>query len=233
MRYLLVGNGPSHDVEAKAKHADAVVQVNGCAHGDLIPSGAATHIFIVNTGFIACPTVVKALLTKKDQLFGARIVLARNPLFYRVKHRLAALARSWTTIDCVLNDAWKELDCPTEVVSFVSALSLEYKLWRLGKPPSFLPSTGMVAYHWLCRRLQPGDSLDVTGFTFEGWDGHPWAIEKRLITGVYYPGYRDDPSYERRGNVKRDSGHLAITHPLDAYRPRRIGLACSFGKILR
>jgi hypothetical protein len=69
---------------------------------------------------------------------------------------------------------------------------------RAGMPPGNMPSTGMVAYHWLLKKLAPGDSLDIAGFTFEGWNRHPWEIERTIIKGVYPPGYRGDPSYEKR-----------------------------------
>jgi hypothetical protein len=69
---------------------------------------------------------------------------------------------------------------------------------KLGMGPSCMPSTGMIAYHWLSQRLKPRDSLDIAGFTFEGWEGHPWKIEKTLVKGIYPPGYRGDPSYEKQ-----------------------------------
>ena len=47
-----------------------------------------------------------------------------------------------------------------------------------------MPSTGMIAYDWLLRKLKPEDTLTVEGFTFEGWSGHPWEIESQLIRSV-------------------------------------------------
>jgi hypothetical protein len=56
-----------------------------------------------------------------------------------------------------------------------------------GMPFRCQPSTGMVAYSWLRRRLRIGDSLAVEGFAFQGWEGHPWQIESQLIRPKQLP----------------------------------------------
>jgi hypothetical protein len=42
----------------------------------------------------------------------------------------------------------------------------------------------MIAYDWLLQRLKPEDTLTIEGFSFEGWAGHPWAIEGQLIRAL-------------------------------------------------
>jgi hypothetical protein len=198
MRYLLVGNGPSKDVEAKAKHAEAIVQINSCMHAARIPFGKTTHVFLVNTGINACPPTVKELMGKKELLPSITVVRSRNEVFYYLKGKLIGLRSQWHARDYIVNDAWRNLPWPTEEVSFKSTMKLEYKLLKAGMPVGWVPSTGMIAYHWLRQKLTSGDSLDITGFTFEGvFERHPWEIEKTLIKGIYPPGYRDDPSYEK------------------------------------
>ena len=54
----------------------------------------------------------------------------------------------------------------------------------LGMAPACMPSTGMIAYDWVRRRLEAWDYLFTEGFTFEGWAGHPWAIERQLIKPI-------------------------------------------------
>jgi hypothetical protein len=75
-------------------------------------------------------------------------------------------------------------------------------------PPSFMPSTGMVAYDWLRRRLRTGDSLAVEGFAFQGWEGHPWQIESQLIRPKELPypweaeGFFSNGMRERKKNAR-------------------------------
>ena len=88
--------------------------------------------------------------------------------------------------DYQLTKAWRSLakHWPVECVTLLSSLRLEYQLRRLGMHHTAMPSTGMIAYDWLLRKLKPDDTLAVEGFTFEGWSGHPWEIESQLILPV-------------------------------------------------
>lgn len=199
MRYLLVGNGPSIDLN-KLRHADAVIQFNSCMYADRVSIGKTLAVFVTNVGE-ENGSIISKLLERKHLFPGITVKLARNPLFYGLKARAAVRARSWIAPYCQLNDGWDALPWPVEVVSLATTIRLEFLLRRRKMHRSFMPSTGMVAYYAMQRRLLPGDSLDFTGFTFEGWGGHPWEIEKRLIIGVYPPGYRDDPSYEKRARL--------------------------------
>lgn len=196
MRYLLVGNGPTNDVGVKAKHADAVIQINDCQHNDQAIAEKTRYIFVSNSGDTSLP-LLDHILRHKYSFPNAQIICARNPLYYTVKKWLLRLRGNSLVPNYEILPAWERLTGRI-FVSFLQTMRLEFKLRKHGMAPSLMPSTGMIAYHWLCQRLEPADSLDLVGFTFEGWEHHPWDIERKLVKGIYYPGYRDDPSYEKR-----------------------------------
>ena len=111
---------------------------------------------------------------------------SRNALFHRLKGKLVRLASERRARDYITCNkrCRQSLPWPVEEISFISTLKLEYKLLKAGMKFGWMPSTGMIAYHWLRQKVERGDSLDITGFTFEGWGGHPWHIEKTMVVGV-------------------------------------------------
>jgi hypothetical protein len=46
--------------------------------------------------------------------------------------------------------------------------------------PYVVPSSGMIVIAQLLLRY-PDDDIAITGFGHTGWDGHPFAAEKRLV----------------------------------------------------
>ena len=197
VRYLLVGNGPAADIATKARHADAVIQTNSCVHREAIPPEKMSHVCVVNTSDPASINGVAAMLRRLEELPAQTcIVFTRNPTFYWLKS-FAAWLYNPDGLRCFL--PFKiDLGRSSETVSFLATCLLEFKMLRAGMPLRNMPSTGMVAFDWLSKKLKPGDSLDIDGFTFQGWDRHSWDVERKLIKGIYPPGYRDDPSYEKR-----------------------------------
>jgi hypothetical protein len=179
--YLLVGNGPAPGLAAAVRKADAVVQINDCRHAQALPP-RTRYVFLTNSGPEVSRLVGCLSSYRREDFPYARIVLARNPAFYTLKQwLLRAMNRHWR--DYELSQAWTQLRpmWPIETVSFLSALRLDRQLRALGMPGGCMPSTGMIAYDWLSRRLDYDDTLAVEGFTFEGWEGHPWNIERQLI----------------------------------------------------
>jgi hypothetical protein len=187
MRYLLVGNGPAPDISALAAKSDYVIQINGCRHAEQIPPHLTRYVFLVNTGIEAATRAATELYEKRALLPNARIVLARNPAFYLMKKWALRAKGNWHWRDCDLCHAWKKLRgiWPIEVYPFLHTLNLDLELTTHGMQGSMQPSTGLLAYEWITSRLTPMDRLDIAGFTFEGWDGHPWEIERRVVVPVY------------------------------------------------
>jgi len=183
VKYILVGNGDI-DQAADWSNADCVVQFNLCRHRARVPAAAARYVFISNTG-TPSECSVRFLLAERDDpaIAGAVMMNARNPAFYRLKQAglLMACAAGWR--DYAVSDATRQLAGTWRVATmgFRETLKLETRMRHAGMPAAQMPSTGMVAFDWVQRRMQPEDRLELAGFSWEGWEGHAWQIERRLM----------------------------------------------------
>jgi hypothetical protein len=190
MRYLLVGNGAlletDYDLIERAK---VIIQINDCRHADKIPYHLTKYVFLSNTGTNQCEKVVDAFLEKQHLFSEVQIILARNPIFYRLKKLALAIKRRPHGKHCTPSNAWNRLANSPAIkkTSFLSSLRLDLKMIRMGMAPSYHPSTGMIAYDWLSRYLSINDRLDIIGFSFEGWSGHAWSVEKQIIKDIEEP----------------------------------------------
>ena len=187
MNYLLVGNGSTHNLAQASSKADSIIQINTCRHAANLPLEKTHHIFISNMGDKVSVPLCDAIAKQHALLSHASVMLARNPSFYASK-RILLQMQDWNNAlpDYQLTDAWRRLEAGWTVgrVSFLSNMRLEFKLRQLGMRQASMPSTGMIAYDWLLQRLKPEDTLTIEGFSFEGWSGHPWAIEGQLIRAL-------------------------------------------------
>lgn len=179
MNYLLVGNGECTNIADLAASADIIVQINSCRHNAMLQKRTC-FVFLINSGGQMDSVIQKMPL---DDLQSATIILSRNPFVYWLKYNLLKAMRlpEFETFEMCNRPS---LPMPTKVISFIEALQLEYTMRRNGMAFRYHPSTGMVAYYWLRKRLQPEDTLSLAGFTFEGWEGHVWAIERELIKPI-------------------------------------------------
>ena len=172
MRYLLI-----------AAHADVIIQCNGCTYAEVLPSVQDNYVFVSNTA--PKPEIIGAIehrLTSLRSLpvfTSTSIILCRNPRAYTLGAYLLRGRLNVRTEFFELNRFW-----PVRAVSFVSTVRLHTSLLKLGMQIRQMPSTGMVAYDWIRRRLRPTDSLLVAGFTHQGWQGHPWHLEREIIKPV-------------------------------------------------
>jgi len=187
MNYLLVGNGSVQNLEYVSQKCDSIIQINTCRHALALPVEKTHHIFISNMGDKVSVPLCDAIVNQRALLCHASVILARNPYFYTSK-RFMLQMQDWNNAqaDYRLTDAWQRLKEGWKIdrVSFLSSMRLEFKLRRLGMRYAMMPSTGMIAYDWLLQRLNPEDTLTIEGFSFEGWSGHPWAIEGQLIRAM-------------------------------------------------
>ena len=187
--YLLIGNatGQTEKVAHAAAQADVIVQINHCHYADVLPKVRACYLFLANTGIHTGAITDHLLSICHMPVFNnTTLLLARNPAFYTIKKYLLQARRLELAKDYVVNEQWEPASrlWPTETISFLSAVMLDLALSRRGMPPSYQPSTGMIAYDWIRRRLRPHDRLAVEGFTFEGWRFHPWAVEREVIKPI-------------------------------------------------
>ncbi|MCX8504560.1 MAG: hypothetical protein ORN52_11375 [Beijerinckiaceae bacterium] len=187
MNYLLVGNGPTKNLARAADAADSIVQINHCRHAEHLSAEKTQHVFIANMGETVSAPLCQAIKERGALLGEATIIRGRNPVFYTSKSvYLQTQSLGVSLHDYRLTQSWRMLAkiWPIKSVSLLSSVRLKYQMLRLGMPQASMPSTGMIAYDWLLRKLKPNDRLTVEGFTFEGWPGHPWAIERDLILPI-------------------------------------------------
>ncbi len=189
LRYLLVGNAPNSGeaVARAALDADVIVQHNTCEYAALLPEVRANYVFITNSGFHALKIIERLLAVREAPVFGCtRLILARNPAFYTFKKYLLRAGKHVAWRHYGIHRQWTALSrvWPIQTMSFLSSARLERGLRNLGMESWRMPSTGMISYDWLCRRLEPRDSLVIEGYKFDNWYGHPRHIEKELIRPI-------------------------------------------------
>jgi len=179
VKYLLLGNGDIAD--QPMPEADCVIQFNLCDHRDLVAPETQRFIFISNSGEPAARTVdFLRANANHPAIAGAMIICARNPGFYRLK-------QCWLRL--TFSKAWRHYRVSPapgrlpkfETLTFPDAVRLERVMRHAGMPRTMMPSTGMIAWDWVHRRMHPGDHLSIAGFTWQGWEGHAWDIERRLM----------------------------------------------------
>ena len=154
MNYLLVGNAECRNVAELAKDADVIVQINSCRHNAALPK-RTKYVFVVNSGGQMSSVVQNMPLS---ELEDATVILARNPMIYGIKQWLLRKSNisGFETFQICPKPS---LPMPVKSISFCEALRLEYKMRRNGMAFRCQPSTGMVAYYWLCNRIKDEDSI--------------------------------------------------------------------------
>ena len=186
MNYLLLGNAAIED-EALARQgewADVIVQMNKCRHLGRVPMAKTSHVVVTNTG---SPTagIVRFFLkaTGRKLLPETRLLFTRNERFYAEKmERLRRAGSAWAPkFEVTFQKNMVEGKAPILEVDHAFSEALEARMRAEGMHEWQMPSTGMVAFAWFEATLAPGDAIRLIGFTHEGWGGHPWAAEKRLL----------------------------------------------------
>jgi hypothetical protein len=171
VRYLLVGNGDDDGITGKSANADVIIQFNRCRYMKVLDNAKTSYIFVVNTGGELSEILSSLPATARP------LMLSRNPMFYNIKKTIMKTTGRYGWHYFTVDSAPDGL----ETVSFIETAMLEWKLLRLGMRPGSTPSTGAIAYYWITRRMRAGDRVDIAGFTFTGWDRHPWEIERQFV----------------------------------------------------
>ena len=176
---LLLGNGPAPpDVDRLVARADTVVRFNQCesARGD---EEARTDVLAVNaTGQPGLNMLDKGLPRCAST---ATVFFARNVEVHWRRYRQFGLGR-----------------VPKALVPMHQAMVVHFGLGRHVAIPAgdydavferllgldgaadfIMPSLGFTVLDLLAHRTY-GSRLGIAGFSFEGWDGHPWRKERTL-----------------------------------------------------
>jgi hypothetical protein len=175
-RIAIVGNAPGRAGDGRAiDAADAVVRFNNAAGFGGAAGGRLTHLALVNRGGQAREWARDAGFCARPAVRAARAVLLAFPPLPGDLRDAAGERVCWTAPLRARLDA-----LGTPVASLPEALHAEGRR-RLapaaGGAPN--PSTGfLVTFAVLRARRARTRPVEVYGFGFAGWPGHPWAAER-------------------------------------------------------
>lgn len=185
-RIMIVGNGEIAEAAAKEiAIADLVVRFNDCR--SVAASGSRTDIVAVcNTGRPA-----RAMLGSAEWRNSPPIAAASEIWSVRDPRKFAALRAPLALSHPELNDFCD--DYTDQFTAFCNATRKRHvvidqsvhesvdEALAAHEPGAYIvPSSGMVVIADLLLRY-PDDDIAITGFSHTGWDGHPFAAEKRLV----------------------------------------------------
>ncbi|MDI7860669.1 Urease operon accessory protein [Rhizobiaceae bacterium n13] len=192
---FIVGNGDIPVTAATAiDAADLVVRFNEC--GSYVRGGTRTDIVaICNTGRPA-----KAILGSQAWRECAPLHSASAIWSVRDPEKFAALRAPLMLSHPELDDFCD--DYTAELSAFASAIGKRHEvidrtvheatdaaLALHASGEYVVPSSGLIVIMaFLLGEARPADTVSITGFSHTGWDGHPFAAEKRLVDSLCADG---------------------------------------------
>jgi hypothetical protein len=177
-RIAVVGNGPiDHGMASEIDDHDIVVRFNACSNYGT--SGRKTDILIlVNTGGSGLRLSTEPDAINRDALEASKTI------WLTVAPGLAAEFASHTDlVGADHAELMRQNRIGSRCWSYISResfLRAADHLEALGAEPPALPSSGFVTISHLLHTM-PRAKLTLYGFTFEGWDKHPWCAEKAFV----------------------------------------------------
>jgi hypothetical protein len=185
-RIMIVGNGEiAEGAATEIDAADLVVRFNDCR--SIETGGSRTDVVAVcNTGRPA-----RAMLGSAEWRNSPPVAAASEIWSVRDPRKFAALRVPLSQSHPELNDFCD--DYTDQFTAFCNATGKRHvvidqsvhesvdEALRPHEPgPYVVPSSGMIVIAQLLLRY-PDDDIAITGFGHTGWDGHPFAAEKRLV----------------------------------------------------
>ncbi|MFT4180942.1 MAG: Urease operon accessory protein [Rhizobium sp.] len=183
---MIVGNGEmAEGAASEIDAADIVVRFNDCR--SFGAGGSRTDIVAVcNTGRPARAMIGSGEWRSSEPVAAAsEIWSVRDPAKFAALR--APLALSHPELDDFCDDytdqftAFCRATGKRHVVIDQSVHERIDEALSAHEPGSYVvPSSGLVVIGALML-LYPDDDIAITGFSHTGWDGHPFAAEKRLV----------------------------------------------------
>lgn len=192
-RIAIVGNAPVRkDWGDIIDACDFVIRFNGC---QTRRAGTGDRIDVLALCNSAPSPTARLMSFSHGDAFEAadEIWLTRNPDLYQT-YLSEAEAKEFRYTDIYRAD-------PTEYLSYLHGLGKSYRIFEsdieirlrnaiLEVAPRrrwLVPSTGALALtHCLSHFAE--SEIVVTGFSFEGWAGHPWLAERRYLLNLAEAG---------------------------------------------
>ncbi|MGG7516533.1 Urease operon accessory protein [Allorhizobium undicola] len=211
---MIVGNGEvAADAAPFIDACDMVIRFNGCRNFGL--AGRRTDIVaLCNTGRPAKAMLEDETWRASEAVKAASALwMVRDPAHFEAL-RTGILARH-PELDDFFDDytaAFAGL-CASQGKQHVvipGAIHGEAvaQLRLHDGDPGVVPSSGMIVItHLLNDPAYRQDKIMLTGFSHEGWEGHPFAAEKRLIDALVAAG-----RVSRLGSTHSSSSHSSTLH---------------------
>lgn len=192
MRILLVGNGIiNENIDDASSAYDFVVQINKCKNSTKLLLEKTKYIFITNTGN---PSEADSIKESLVEIYNSNlnpvnpiIFFSRNRKFNEKKINIMK-----TNSDDryfmfeTTSGADKYWGFPCKEVDEEFSTDHEILMLQHGMKPWEMPSTGIIAFHWLQREFGRSATIRIIGFSHEGWEGHPWEVERGLLQNFYH-----------------------------------------------
>lgn len=185
---MIVGNGPVEEGAGdRIDQSDLVIRFN--AVRNFHSAGRRTDVVAVcNTGRPA-----QAMLGSEDWLNGSAVAACREIWSVRDPAKFIdlrpRLALSHPELDDFCDDRTEDFAAFAasrakrhRVIARSVHEGVDEALAAYRPEPYVVPSSGLiVVVHVLSSEARSDDEVVVAGFTHQGWAGHPFSAEKRLI----------------------------------------------------
>lgn len=192
-KIMIVGNGEIPAVAAAEIDAgDLVIRFNDCRSAKS-PDDRTDVVAVCNTGRPA-----KAMLGSEAWRTHPAVVSASEIWSVRDPRKFAALRAPLAVSHPELDDFCD--DYTEEFVRFCAANGKQHIIidqsvhdsvddaLKAYEPGDYVvPSSGLIVIAEVLRRY-PDDLVAIAGFGHVGWDGHPFAAEKRLVDAYVSSG---------------------------------------------
>lgn len=191
---MIVGNGPvKAHVGAAIDAADIVIRFNDCrTYGQ---AGTKTDIVAVcNTGR---PAV--AMLTGSSWKADAPVRRAKGIWCVRSPEKFAALRpeieKRWPELADLCDDYTDDFRAFAEAAGHTFRVvpaavhdAVETALGAFAPGDYVVPSSGMIVIADVLANARSGDRVLIAGFGHVGWEGHPFAAERRYVDQLITAG---------------------------------------------
>lgn len=177
---VLVGNGPiQENWSGRVSQADHVFRFN-FATSDQEKSGTRTDFLAINN--VGKPAFQMLSNGLPSQAAGAHIIFGRSVetnIAYYEKCNLSRHPMCLVSTERAMIKHFAIEHC-SRLSPQQCAATFECLMSSNGNYDFAMPSIGFQIFHCLIESA-PNTQITLIGFTFEGWDGHPWNKECRFV----------------------------------------------------
>lgn len=179
LRIALVGNGPVAEAADRVDDHDLVVRFNRCTSYAGCSGRRVDVLCIVNTGLPGAEFAENASAIDQTALREARRFWLPKAPDLVARYASTPKGHLWKDYSAEIVER-RLAGRPWEFLPPQTFDDAQAALRAHGADVESEPSTGMLVLFHL-RRDFPSSKVTLFGFTHQGWRGHPWDAERRLI----------------------------------------------------